>query len=87
MSNCAHRQSTYKLRKLPDCKRCKVEMILVSVMYDKSKHLSYEWECPHCGKTIPKNIGNEETLRSEDEWLSNWCKDENRNRRLTPANN
>ena len=70
MSRCGHLQLDYKLRKLPHCKRCKTEMVLVAAMYDNLPDVQYEWECPRCGKVVPKKLLKEEPLREEDIELS-----------------
>ena len=66
MSKSAHEKSTYRLRKLPKCSRCKVEFMLVLVSYGDKKKAIEEWECPKCSKTIPKKMLKEEEP-SEDE--------------------
>ena len=73
MSRCAHLQSTYKLRKLPECSRCNNEFILVCAAYDKTPGFRYEWECPKCHKTVAKENLKEEPLLPEDIELQKWC--------------
>jgi ssDNA-binding Zn-finger/Zn-ribbon topoisomerase 1 len=86
MSLCPHRQSNYKLRKLPRCNRCKIEMILVSAMYDNSKSISWEWECPKCNKSVPKNLLKEEQLSEQDLKLKEWCENNEKPRRISKRN-
>jgi hypothetical protein len=79
MSRCAHLQSEYKLRKLPKCTRCNSEFILVLVSYDnpdkKRRPPVYEWECPKCHKTVPKEFLKEEKLTEQDQFLSDRIKE------------
>lgn len=66
MSRCAHAQSTYRLRQLPKCPKCKGQFALVCVQYADSKKIVYEWECFRCMKTFPREAFNEEPLLEED---------------------
>jgi len=74
MSRCAHEQSTYKLRVLPHCHKCKKEMMLVLASYD-SGALSYEWECEKCHKYVPQNVLQEGKAYPEDDYLRQWCEE------------
>jgi len=78
MSRCAHSQSDYKLRKLPKCTRCNSEFILVLVNYGtldgKNIPSVYEWECPKCHKTVPKEFLKEERLTDQDQYLADRAK-------------
>ena len=80
MSNCAHKQSTYKLFKLPMCVRCKQEFVLVMAAYDYNGHtkLVEEWECPKCHKAVARGKLKENIPTEQDIWLSKWCKNEER---------
>lgn len=81
MSRGAHRQSTYKLRSLPRCSKCKEEFQLVTAVYEEDgKYIIVEeWECPNtrsCGKIVPKNVLKEQPMSAQDKRLSDWCKNE-----------
>lgn len=65
---------SYKLRKFPRCSRCDSEFILISVKYENSTAVDYEWECPKCKKNVPYNLLKEEKASKDDERLSEWCK-------------
>jgi len=84
MSRCAHAQSTYVLRKLPRCSKCKEEFALVMAVYEnkdgKADKPIEEWECPKCGKTVPKNFLKEEGILEQDKELHNWCVNEQKKR-------
>jgi hypothetical protein len=32
-----------------------------------------EWECPKCGKSVPRNLLKEEGLQEQDVLLHQWC--------------
>lgn len=78
MSRSAHAQSTYKLRKLPRCTKCKTEFFLVMSQYENAPQPVWEWECPKCHKAVPKNLLTEEALLPEDVALTKWCEDEHK---------
>ena len=83
MSKCAHEQSTYVLHKLPRCSKCKQEFQLVTARYEtpngKGKIVE-EWECMKCGKIVPKTSLREQPLSEQDKILSEWCKNEQKQR-------
>lgn len=66
MSRSAHAKSSFKLRKLPRCSRCKIEFILTLAHYERNNKLMWEWECPRCKKTVPKEYLQEERLQKDD---------------------
>jgi hypothetical protein len=35
-----------------------------------------EWECPKCGKSVPRNILREEGIQEQDKELHQWCLNE-----------
>lgn len=70
MSRCAHEQSTFEMKKLPRCTRCKVEFNLVMSSYEKIDDLIWEWECPKCHKIVAKELLREEDKYGQDEVLS-----------------
>ena len=76
MGLCAHRKSDYRLHKLPKCPKCKQEFILVLAAYEE--YSEEEWECSKCGKHIPRWKIKEAPISKQDEWLMNWCKNEQR---------
>lgn len=83
MSRSAHAQSTYKLHRLPMCSRCRQEFQLVLASYELptgGSQLVEEWECSKCGKTVPKSSLREEPLSPQDKVLSDWCKNEAKER-------
>jgi len=77
MSRCAHAQSTYVLRKLPRCTKCKEEFALVMAVYEdergKTDKPVEEWECPKCGKVVPRHALQEQLLHKEEAALHEWC--------------
>jgi ribosomal protein L37AE/L43A len=60
MSKCVHSKSTYKLRKLPKCSRCKQEFMLVYFSYGQGKPAIPEWECQKCHKVVKQGLLKEE---------------------------
>lgn len=70
MSRCAHDQSTYQLRKLPFCSRCKNQFVLVMSAYENLKGYFMEWECPKCHKVVPKELLREENIDGQDIYLN-----------------
>jgi hypothetical protein len=81
MSRCAHAKTIYPLRKLPRCSKCKEEFVLVAAVYeDKDKRCKpvIEWECPKCGKVLPRNLLKEEGILEQDVVLHEWCLNEQR---------
>ena len=79
MSRSAHAQSTYKLRKLPKCSKCKSEFMLVLASYENIAKPVWEWECPRCpNKIIPKHKLKEEPPLEFEEFLSEWCENDRR---------
>jgi NAD-dependent SIR2 family protein deacetylase len=77
MSLCAHRQSDYQIAKLPKCKKCKSEMMLVAVVYENLKGYFWEWECCKCSKSYPGSYDMSH-LSTQDKQLALWCKNEYR---------
>jgi len=55
MSRCAHAQSEYRIRQLPRCSKCKIEMQLVMVSYDNKPKPEWEWECRKCLKAVARH--------------------------------
>lgn len=82
MSRCAHAQSTYKLMKMPHCRKCKAELMYVMVKYDNDKDCCWEWECVKCGKIyLPNKIKTPEPYPQDKELterLQSWNKDTKR---------
>ena len=77
MSKSAHSKSTYRLKPLPRCLKCKnKEMILVMVSYENKKGNFWEWECLKCHKTYPKNKIKEQLHSKEDMFLHTWCEND-----------
>ena len=73
MSNCAHRQSTYKLQEMPHCKKCRGELIYIMVKYINEKFFRWEWECVKCHKvykeysiSLPELLEQDRELHAED---------------------
>lgn len=80
MSLSAHRKSTYRLRRLPRCSKCKVEFLLVYSHYELEKELRKEWECPKCHKIVPMEMLKEESPSDQDIALHKWCQTNQRRR-------
>ena len=76
MSRSAHAQSTYKLRRLPTCSKCKIQFILVMVSYENKPKPVWEWECPKCHKCVPKHKLKENQPGEFEKFLANWCKED-----------
>lgn len=86
MSRSAHAKSTYELHRLPRCTKCKQQFQLVTAHYEMKNgdtFLAEEWECPKCGKTVPRNSLREDPQSEEDRGLSEWCKNEQRRQEKT----
>lgn len=91
MSKCAHSQSTYKLRELPKCSRCKKQFQLVKASYKTATGktiLVDEWECQRCSKIVPFNnlkegkiFGDEKFFYQKAQELRNGTKTKIRNRK------
>jgi DNA-directed RNA polymerase subunit RPC12/RpoP len=85
MSRSAHAQSTYVLHKFPKCIKCKEELVLVYVQYDKPNgertKVEEEWECPKCGKFIPRRFLKEPDFEQQDSSLHKWCINEQKRER------
>jgi hypothetical protein len=69
MSRSAHHQSTYELRKLPNCSRCDTEFIHIWAAYKAGQAPVREWECPKCHKVVAYELLKEEKLLPEDAYL------------------
>jgi DNA-directed RNA polymerase subunit RPC12/RpoP len=80
MSKSAHAQSIYQLRKLPTCSRCNSEFALVCSQYGESRQATVEWECPKCHKVVARGLLREEPPSSEDAKLTEFCKQEDKDR-------
>lgn len=78
MSRCAHSQSDFKIAQLPQCRKCKKEMMLVTASYENVKEHVWEWECIKCGKIYPASMTDNSYMSEQDKRLSKWCKDEQR---------
>ena len=76
MSRSPHAQSNYRLRPLPKCSKCKVEMQLVMVSYENKPKPVWEWECRKCPKVVARHKLKEQELTTFEKFLSDWCKDE-----------
>jgi len=76
MSSNAHKKSTYQLRRLPQCSKCKVEFVLVYSRYELKEGLYKEWECPKCHKIVPVETLKEGPSLEQDSALHRWCKAE-----------
>lgn len=76
MSKCAHAQSEYKLRRLPRCSKCKVEMQLVMVRYDNKPKPVWEWECRKCPKAVARHKLKEHNPTNFEAFLAEWCKND-----------
>jgi len=78
MARCAHAKSTYKLRQLPRCSKCKIQFILIMVSYDNKPKPVYEWECPRCHKVVARHKLKENPATDFENFLNEWCKDDTR---------
>ena len=78
MSNCAHRQSTYKLQEMPHCKKCRGELIYIMVKYINEKFFRWEWECVKCHKVYKEYSISLPELLEQDRELHERLKNENR---------
>lgn len=80
MAQNAHTQSSYQLRKLPRCSKCKGEFILVAARYETNTGsvLEWEWECtkPGCGKIVPARRLKEQDANEFESFLHDWCQRE-----------
>jgi hypothetical protein len=76
MSKSAHAQSTYRLRPLPKCSKCKVEMQLMLISYDKLPRPVWEWECRKCPKSVAQHKLKEERPTEFEQFLSTRAKND-----------
>jgi RNase P subunit RPR2 len=87
MSRCAHAQSTYRLTKMPTCRKCKQPLYLIAVAAKTKKGYVFEWECTRCNKSIPYHLIQEPEFSEEDRILHEWCKRNNSNLSVNTRNN
>jgi len=79
MSRCVHEQSNFRLRQLPKCSKCKLEMQLVMVIYESEKQPVWEWECRSCsGKAVAKNKLKEAEPSEFEQLLHERCQNDHR---------
>ena len=84
MSKSAHWKSTYVLRSLPKCSRCKQEFNLVAARYELRNgqyKIVEEWECSKCGKVVPRNMIRENGFHKDEEKLKEWCENDHKAKR------
>ena len=87
MSKSSHEKSTYRLRKLPKCSRCKIEFVLVLFSYGKGKKAIEEWECQKCQKTVSKRLLKEEEPSKDEQFLARKCKELDEERKTNRRRN
>ena len=74
MSRNVHDKSNYVLTKMPNCSKCKAQLILSYGLYEGSKEAVKEWECTKCGRVFTMSQIPEPKFSEEDKWLNEWCK-------------
>lgn len=76
MGRNAHAKTPHKIRRLPQCSKCKQEFVLVMARYENDLKPVWEWECMKCHKYIPRDLLKEELSNEWEMFLAEWCKNE-----------